>query len=103
MINDVYGGGYPMPVKDNVDFINTLASVQDQTSKLIEEHPDILNDFEMLIGGTYKLQSETLHYIPKGTRGVRLRMGESSSAARSLVNLGHYLRHRGQTGRFADD
>ncbi len=98
LLDDVYGGGYPMPVKDNVDFINSLAEMQDQKSRLIENDPAILDDFETLIGGAYKLQREGLRYIPKGTRGVRLRMGESSSAARSLVILGYYLRHRAKPG-----
>ncbi len=98
LLERVYGGGYPMPVRDNVDFINSLASVQTQESELLQTHPGILEDFENLIGGSYKLLNNVLHFVPKGTRGVRLRMGESSSAVRSLVILGYYLKHRARRG-----
>ena len=98
LLERVYGGGYPLPVKDNVDFINSLASIQSTESELLKEQPTILEEFENLIGGSYKVQSDALHFIPKGTRGIRLRMGESSSSVRSLLVLGYYLKHRAQKG-----
>ena len=98
LLERVYGGGYPLPVKDNVDFINSLASIQSTESDLLKEHPTILEEFENLIGGSYKVQSDALHFVPKGAKGVRLRMGESSSSVRSLLVLGYYLKHRAQKG-----
>jgi hypothetical protein len=98
LLEKVYGGGYPAPVKDNVDFINSLASVQSGESPLLKEHPEILAGFDELIGGSYRLQNEVLHFVPQGTRGVRLRMGESSSSVRSLVLLGYYLKHVARSG-----
>ncbi len=98
LMDQVYGGGYPVPVKDNVDFINSLAAVQSQESELSKAHPDILEDFAELIGGSYKMQNNALHFVVKGVRGVRLRMGESSSSVRSLVILGYYLKHQARPG-----
>lgn len=89
---------YPLPVRDNVEFITSLNAIQKQGSELLREHPDIFEDFENLIGGTYKLQNNVPQFIPKGVRGVRLDMGESSSAVRSLVILGYYLKHRAAPG-----
>lgn len=98
LLERVYGGGYPLPVKDNVDFINALAGIQATESDLLKEEPTILEEFENLIGGTYKVQSDALHFVPKSAKGVRLRMGESSSSVRSLLVLGYYLKHRAQPG-----
>jgi len=82
-----------LPVRDNIDFINSLANIQTQESELLKTHPEILDEFEDLIGGSYKMQSNALYFMPKGMRGVRLQMSESSSAVRSLVILGFYLKH----------
>jgi ABC-type transport system involved in cytochrome c biogenesis ATPase subunit len=98
LLERVYGGGYPLPVKDNVDFINSLAGIQSTESELLKEEPTILDEFENLIGGSYKVQSDALHFVPKGAKGVHLRMGESSSSVRSLLVLGYYLKHRAQKG-----
>ena len=91
-------GGYPMPVHDNVSFINSLSGIQTQDSELLKTHPDILNDFEALIGGSYKWQNHNLYFVPKGTGEGRLQMSESSSAVRSLVILGYYLKHLAKPG-----
>lgn len=98
LLEQVYSGGYPLPVKDNIDFINSLSAVQTEESWLAKEHPELISEFEDLIGGTYRLQNGALHFVPRGTRGVRLRMGESSSSVRSLVLLGYYLKHRARSG-----
>jgi len=93
-----YGVSYPLPVRDNIEFLNSLTSIQSLESDLLEAHPDILKDFEALIGGSYQMQDGVIYFVPKGTRGVRLLMSESSSAVRSLVILGYYLRHRAAPG-----
>jgi AAA15 family ATPase/GTPase len=99
LFEEVYTGGYPLPVKDNVEFINALSAIQVETSSLLKENPEILGEFENLIGGSYRLQSDgTPHFVPNGTRGVKLGMGESSSSVRSLVLLGYYLKHRARSG-----
>ncbi|MFM7714300.1 MAG: AAA family ATPase, partial [Microcystis sp.] len=61
-------------------------------------HPSILEDFADIIGGQYMITSnDELYYIPKGKK-LRLSMDESSSAVRSLLDIGFYLRHEARIG-----
>lgn len=89
---------YPLPVRDNVEFLNSLAGIQTQESELLKSFPDILTDFEALVGGSIKMQNNALQFVPRAYKGVRLRMGESSSSVRSLVILGYYLKHQAKPG-----
>ena len=89
---------YPSPIEDNVDFTRQLEDVGKRKSFLAKEHPEVLGDFADIIGGDYDItQNDQLYYIPKGTRR-KLTMLESSSAVRSLLDLGFYLRCVAQKG-----
>lgn len=58
----------------------------------------MLSKFADIIGGDYNVTSnDELYYIPKRKR-LRLSMDESSSAVRSLLDIGFYLRHVAQPG-----
>ena len=82
---------YPSPIEDNVDFTRQLEDIAKNKSFIAKEHPDILDDFADIVGGTYTITSnDQLYYIPKGTRH-KLTMVESSSAARALLDLSFYL------------
>ena len=49
-------------------------------------------NFVDIVGGDYSItQNDQLYYIPRGT-GIRLTMDQSSSAVRSLLDIGFYLR-----------
>jgi AAA15 family ATPase/GTPase len=53
----------------------------------------LLADFADIFGGEYTVsRNDELFYVPRGKR-VRLSMDESSSAVRSLLDIGFYLRH----------
>ena len=85
--------GYPSPIEENVDFIRQLEGVAKRNSFITTTHPEVLEDFTDIIGGEYEIaQNDQLFYKPKGTL-LRLTMVESSSAVRSLVVIGLYLRH----------
>ena len=89
---------YPVPIEDNADFIRQLEDIAKRQSFLAKEHPEVLDDFADIIGGEYTVtQDDQLYYTPKGTR-LKLTMVESSSAVRSLLDLGFYLRHVAQKG-----
>ena len=93
LLNKVYSD-YALPVRRNVDFTRQLENVAKKESYISKEHPDLLNDFADIIGGEYKVIRDELYYIPyipKNTR-LRLTMDESSSAVRSLLDIGFYLR-----------
>ena len=89
---------YPSPIEENVDFIRELEDVVKRQSFIAKEHPEVLADFADIIGGEYTItQDDQLYYTPKGTR-LKLTMVESSSAVRSLLDIGFYLRHVVQKG-----
>lgn len=89
---------YALPIKTNVDFTRTLETVSKKTSFVAEKHPDILKNFADIIGGEYTVtRNDELYYVPKGKR-IKLSMDESSSAVRSLLDIGFYLRHEAEYG-----
>ncbi|MCU7242878.1 MAG: ATP-binding protein [Microcystis aeruginosa WS75] len=89
---------YALPVKENVDFTRQIETIVKKTSFIAENHPSILEDFADIIGGQYMITSNgELYYIPKGKK-LRLSMDESSSAVRSLLDIGFYLRHEARIG-----
>lgn len=84
---------YALPVKSNVEFTRQLEEYAKKESFIANEHPAILNDFTDIIGGDYLVtKSDELYYVPKGKK-IKLTMDESSSAVRSLLDIGFYLRH----------
>lgn len=89
---------YPLPIKSNVEFTRNLESIFKQTSFIAEHHPDLLQIFAEMAGGDYIVtQHDELYYIPQGKK-VKISMDESSSAVRSLLDLGFYLKHIAQPG-----
>ena len=84
---------YPMPVKNNVDFIRRLEVIAKEDSFLVEKHPQLLNDFADIIGGKYIVGSNDTIYFQPARKRLRLTMDESSSAVRSLLDIGFYLHH----------
>lgn len=83
---------YPWPIRDNVNFTDHLEGIAKRKSFIAKEHSEILEDFSDIIGGEYAItQNDQLYYIPKGTR-LKLTMDRSSSAVRSFLDMGFYLR-----------
>ena len=81
-----------------MDFTRQLGAVAKEDSFLSSEHPQVLDDFADIIGGRYVVGSnDTLYFKPAGARR-RLAMDESSSAVRSLLDVGFYLRHVAKRG-----
>ena len=89
---------YPQPVEDNVDFIRQLEELTKRKSYIANEDPRLLDYFSSIIGGEYTItRNDQLYYTPKGTQ-LRLTMDQSSSAVRSLLDIGFYLRHVARKG-----
>ncbi|MDE0468478.1 MAG: AAA family ATPase [Candidatus Poribacteria bacterium] len=89
---------YPSPIETDVDFIGQLQDVAKSKSFIAKAHPEVLDDFTDIVGGTYAItQNDLLYYIPKGTR-LRLTMDQSSSAVRSLLDLNFYLHCTAEKG-----
>jgi len=84
---------YALPVEKNVDFQRKLPNISKKDSFITKQHPDILNKFNKILGGKYRLdKNDNLNFHPKGLR-IKLEMGESSSAVLSLLDLGFYIKH----------
>lgn len=97
VISKVYSD-YALPVKENVNFTRQLEGLSNKDSFIQKNHPDILEDFSNIIGGKYEVtRNDELHYIPNNKK-IRLTMDESSSAVRSLLDVGFYLRHVANLG-----
>ncbi len=89
---------YALPVEKDVDFARELETIARKMSFVAEKHPDILEDFANIIGGSYTVSHNgVILFVPKGRR-VKLSMDESSSAVRSLLDIGFYLHHEAQHG-----
>ncbi|MEH2235680.1 AAA family ATPase [Nostoc sp.] len=89
---------YPLPVEKNVDFTRELETIFQKSSFIAENHRDVLADFADIIGGKYTVtRNDELYYEPHSKR-IKLSMDESSSAVRSLLDIGFYLRHKAQLG-----
>jgi predicted ATPase len=92
LLFDEYEPDYALAVRDNVQFMDTLEKISKHTSPLIKACPELEAAFDKLIGGTYKAGKDGLFYIPKGSR-AKLTMSESSSAVRSLLDVGFLIKH----------
>lgn len=84
---------YPRPIEENVDFMRQLEDITKRKSFITAASSEVLEDFADIIGGEYEItQNDQLYYTPRGTR-LELTMDQSSSAVRSLLDIGFYLRH----------
>jgi len=101
-VNSLLGGfksEYPVPVKKNIDFIRGLSNITNKDSLFAKQHPEVLAHFKDIIGGEYKVSKDgEIQFVPNNNRKVKLSLVESSSAVRSLLDIGFYLRHVAQTG-----
>jgi hypothetical protein len=92
-------GDYPLPINTNLDFISKLETIFKKSSFIAQNHPDVLADFADIIGGEYTVtRNDELYFVPKNGKRIKLSIGESSSAVRSLLDMGFYLRHEAQLG-----
>lgn len=95
-----YSGRYPLAVRRNVDFIRDLPTISNRESWLLKRHPDLLEDFADIIGGSYRASRDGIvYFVPSGKgQTSKLALVESSSSVRSLLDVGFYLRHLAAPG-----
>jgi len=93
-----FNSKYALPVRDEVDFANQLENIQKDESELLQKYPGILDDFNDLLGGEYKVVKGIVYFAPQNAKSTRLGLNETSSAVRSLLDIGFYLRHRARIG-----
>lgn len=94
-----FSGEYPIAIRRNVDFIRNIPNITNKESFITKEHPNLLKAFGDIIGGEYVVSKDgEINYIPIGKKHTKLSLVESSSAVRSLLDVGFYLRHIAQPG-----
>jgi predicted ATPase len=94
-----FRGEYPIAVRKNVDFIRDLPNITNRESFILKNHAEVLASFQDIIGGEYKVSKDgEIQYTPSKNKRVRLSLVESSSAVRSLLDIGFYLRHVAEPG-----
>lgn len=94
-----FSGEYPVAVRKNVDFIRSLPDITNRESLILKNNPDILEAFNDIIGGEYKMSKDgEIQFVPSANKRIKLSLVESSSAVRSLLDIGFYLRHVAQPG-----
>lgn len=84
-------GGYPWPVRDNVDFVRQLEDIDKNVSEIVVENPELLKSFDKVLGGTYKVVKD-IGLVFEAKRSKRYSMSEASSSIRALLDVGFYLR-----------
>jgi ABC-type lipopolysaccharide export system ATPase subunit len=89
---------YALPVERNVEFTRQLETIAKESSFIADKYPEVLENFAEILGGEYLVtRNDELYFKPKG-KPIKLTMDESSSAVRSLLDIGFYLRHLAKTG-----
>ncbi|WP_017304020.1 AAA family ATPase [Spirulina subsalsa] len=90
---------YALPIKENVDFTRNIERIAQKKSQIIKDSPHLLEEFSDIIGGQYTVTPNgELYFIPQNNNKLRLTMDGSSSAVRSLLDIGFYLKHIAQKG-----
>jgi energy-coupling factor transporter ATP-binding protein EcfA2 len=85
---------YPLPIRDNLKSLLRFKQIRtDHLSPLAMEHPKILMDFADIIGGEYIIDSMMGVRFKPASTDMSLSMAESSSAVRSLLLMGLYIKH----------
>jgi len=94
-----FSGEYPIAVRKNVDFIRELPNITHRESFILKNHTDLLEAFKDIIGGEYKVSKDSeIQFHPSANKRMKLSLVESSSAVRSLLDIGFYLRHIASPG-----
>ncbi len=93
-----YESNYPIPVRQNINFIRSIPEFLNQESFIQKEYPEILENFNHIIGGELRVVKGGIFFVPHSNRTLRLSLVESSSSVRAMVDIGFYLRYKAQKG-----
>jgi len=94
-----YKPQYALPIVNNISTIRGLKQTMNSESILASKHPEILEFFSEIVGGTFTIdRNSTLFYHPAGKPRTKILLNDSASSVRALLLLDVYLRHVAQTG-----
>jgi AAA15 family ATPase/GTPase len=91
---------YPLAVRTDVDFVRNLPSISNRTGNWAREHEMILKSFADIVGGDYVAQDGDMRFAPKVVQesDMTLKLSESSSSVRALMDMAGYLKHVVRSG-----
>lgn len=92
---------YARPIQDNIDTTRDFPRLFKDTSYLVAKHPEVLEAFASLAGGSYKVGlGKEPHFTPnaKAKRKGSIPLYLGSSSVRALMSLGIYLQHQARRG-----
>jgi predicted ATPase len=98
LLSTIFDRGYALPVNRDVNFARIAEDVVKRESVIARDHPDIVTSFREILGGEYKADKDAVYFSPK--KNVRLKLGESASSVRSLLDVGLYIHHVAKPGDF---
>jgi predicted ATPase len=98
LLNAFFDRGYALPVNRDVNFARFAEDVAKRESDIAKDKPEIVTSFKAILGGEYKADKDVVYFVPK--RNVRLKLGESASSVRSLLDVGLYVCHVAKPGDF---
>lgn len=98
IVDKIYTTNYALPVRRNIDFIRNLESISKEEGLLYKSHPEIIEIFNSIVGGEYKVSKDGVYYLPSGSKSAKLTIGESASSVRSLLYIYFYLKYVAKPG-----
>lgn len=97
-ILNILSSDYAMPIDRAVDFVRNIEKIIKHKSYIQNNYPDIINFLNNIIGGDFKYSKNVIQFIPDANKKIHLKMNESSTSVRSLVDLSLYLKHIAKKG-----
>lgn len=98
ILDKIYNTHYALPVRRNINFIKKLESISKDEGKLAKENPELIDVFNSIVGGEYKVTKEGVYYCPETSKNTKLTIGESASSVRSLLDFYFYLKYVAKSG-----
>jgi ABC-type Na+ transport system ATPase subunit NatA len=99
LFETIYGTrDYALPVKNNIDRLNQLPDTNAEYSELFKSAPQLLERFEIIVGGTYVTDKEGRTYFHPKDSKLKLGLNEASSSVRSLLIVWYWLKYFAKKG-----
>lgn len=89
---------YALPINRAVDAVRRNREIVKNQSFIQTEHPEIIQFLNEIIGGDIIYSKNIMYFVPSVNKRLRLKINESSSSVRSLVDLAIYIKHLAKKG-----
>ena len=89
---------YAIPINRAVDSVRKIKESIKSQSYVLREHPDVIQFLFSIMGGDVIYSKNSMYYVPIANKRLRLKINESSSSVRSLIDLVIYLKHVAEKG-----